>query len=69
MKVTARNGRQVPVQQYLQDAFLNMWETVLKTIADLDAVIGFEVGRITSSELQFNPIFLAVDERTSQRVH
>ena len=32
------------MQQFLQDAYLNMWEVVLKTLADLDCVAGFDVG-------------------------
>lgn len=32
------------MQQFLQDAYLNMWEVVVKTLADLDCVVGFDVG-------------------------
>ncbi|KIY42944.1 glycoside hydrolase family 5 protein [Fistulina hepatica ATCC 64428] len=33
----------VPVQTYLQNAFLNMFETLVKAVGDLDAVMGFEM--------------------------
>ena len=43
LKVKDADGREVSIQQFLQDAFLNMWELVVRTVADLEAVIGFEV--------------------------
>jgi hypothetical protein len=33
----------VPIQHFLQDAFLDMWETVVRAVGDLDGVLGFEV--------------------------
>ncbi|KAH9985691.1 glycoside hydrolase family 5 protein [Russula vinacea] len=33
----------VPIQRFLQDAFLDMWETVVRAIGDLDSVLGFEM--------------------------
>lgn len=44
LKIKSKDGTDVPVQQFLQDAFLNMWELVVKTLTDLDCVIGFDVG-------------------------
>jgi len=44
LKIRTDNGKEVPVQQFLQDAYLNMWEVVVKTLADLDCVVGFDVG-------------------------
>ena len=49
LKIKTRDDKEVPVQQFLQDAFLNMWEVVLKTFSDLDCVIGFDVGFHTDS--------------------
>lgn len=43
LRVKGADGREVSIQQFLQGAFLNMWELVVKTVADLEAVIGFEV--------------------------
>ena len=43
LKVKGTDGREVSIQQFLQGAFLNMWELVVRTVADLEAVIGFEV--------------------------
>ena len=40
-KLRVRDG--VPVQRFLQDAFLDMWEAVARAIGDLDGVLGFEV--------------------------
>ncbi|KAL1721732.1 glycoside hydrolase family 5 protein [Schizophyllum commune] len=34
---------QIPVQEFLQSAFLNMFERVVRAVGDLEAVIGFEV--------------------------
>jgi hypothetical protein len=33
----------VPIQHFLQDAFLDMWETVVRAVGDLDSVLGFAV--------------------------
>ncbi|SRR5258708_33582 len=38
----------VPIQRFLQDAFLDMWETVVRAVGDLDSVLGFEVRCLTS---------------------
>ncbi|KAI1792651.1 glycoside hydrolase family 5 protein [Ganoderma leucocontextum] len=43
LKVKGADGREVSIQQFLQTTFLNMWELVAKTVADLEAVIGFEM--------------------------
>jgi len=43
LKIKTRDGRQVPVQQFLQDAFLDMWETVIKSVGDIEAVVGFQL--------------------------
>lgn len=40
------------MQQFLQDAYLNMWEVVVKTLADLDCVVGFDVGSPYESDIQ-----------------
>ncbi|KAN0133059.1 glycoside hydrolase [Lactarius tabidus] len=40
-KLRVRNG--VPVQRFLQDAFLDMWEAVARAVGDLDGVLGFEM--------------------------
>jgi hypothetical protein len=37
-------GAEIGIQKMLQDAFLNAWEVLVKTVGDLDGVIGFEVG-------------------------
>ena len=43
LRIRTKDGEEVPVQQFLQDAYLNMWEVVVKAFADLDCVIGFDV--------------------------
>lgn len=43
LKIKTEGSKEVPVQQFLQDAYLNMWEVVVKTLADLDCVVGFDV--------------------------
>lgn len=40
------------MQQFLQEAYLNMWEVVVKTLADLDCVVGFDVGSPYESDIQ-----------------
>jgi hypothetical protein len=44
-KLTVDDGKgsRVPIQQFLQTAFLRMWEQVAKAVGDLDGVIGFQV--------------------------
>ncbi|KAJ7059224.1 glycoside hydrolase [Mycena amicta] len=41
--VKDRHGKEVPVQQFLQDAYLDMSVMLAKAVGDLDAVIGFEM--------------------------
>lgn len=56
LKVKTKDGEELPVQQFLQDAYLNMWEVVLKTLTDLDCVAGFDVGSSSSSDTRrFSP--------------
>ncbi|KAG8216122.1 glycoside hydrolase family 5 protein [Butyriboletus roseoflavus] len=43
LKVTAPNGDIKSVQQYLQDAFLDMYAVVAQTLGGLDGVLGFEM--------------------------
>lgn len=43
LKIAMPGGQTKPVQQYLQDAFLDMYATVVQALDGLDGVIGFEV--------------------------
>ena len=43
LRVKGKDGREVSVQEFLQGAFLDMWELVAKTLGDLEGVLGFEV--------------------------
>jgi len=43
LKITTRNGCQVSVQQYLQGAYLNMFDVVVSQLGDLEGILGFEV--------------------------
>ncbi|KIJ16448.1 glycoside hydrolase family 5 protein [Paxillus involutus ATCC 200175] len=43
LKITAPNGDVKSVQQYLQDAFLDMYTLVAQTLGDVDGVLGFEM--------------------------
>lgn len=43
MKTKTTDGREVSIQQFLQDSFLNMWDVIARTLGNLEAVIGFEV--------------------------
>ena len=38
-----RDGKEVGAQQFLQDAFFNMYDAVVRALGDLEGVIGFEV--------------------------
>lgn len=38
-----RDGVDVPIQQFLQDSFLDMFEILARAVGDLDGVLGFEV--------------------------
>ncbi len=44
-KLLVQNGRgqAVPVQQFLQGAFLDMWAIVAQAVGDLEGVLGFQV--------------------------
>ncbi|OJT05214.1 hypothetical protein TRAPUB_4039 [Trametes pubescens] len=43
MKTKTVDGREVSIQQFLQDSFLNMWEVIARSLGSLEAVIGFEI--------------------------
>ncbi|KAK7052960.1 hypothetical protein VNI00_004280 [Paramarasmius palmivorus] len=43
LNINDRHGRPVPAQQYLQNAFLDMCEVLVKAVGDLETVIGFEM--------------------------
>ena len=43
LRVRNKHDQEVPVQQFLQNAFLDMWEMVARAVGDLDGVIGFQV--------------------------
>jgi hypothetical protein len=43
LKITMVDGNVKCVQQYLRDAFLDMYEVVAQTVGSLEGVIGFEV--------------------------
>ncbi len=43
LKLKNRHGEEVPVQEFLQGAFLDMFENIVRAVGDLEAVIGFEV--------------------------
>jgi len=48
--VKNKHNQEVPVQQFLQDSFLNAWEMVVRATGDLEGVIGFQVSRIGFEE-------------------
>jgi hypothetical protein len=52
-----RVGDGVPIQRFLQDAFLDMWEAVVRAVGDLDSVLGFEVRPLSlpRSDLFYSP--------------
>ncbi|KIJ98592.1 glycoside hydrolase family 5 protein [Laccaria amethystina LaAM-08-1] len=41
--VKDRHGKEVSIQEYLQSAFLDMWELVARSVGDLEGVLGFEM--------------------------
>ncbi|KII91594.1 glycoside hydrolase family 5 protein [Plicaturopsis crispa FD-325 SS-3] len=43
LKIKTRDGQEVPVQQFLQGAFLDMFEVLARTVGPLEGVLGFEV--------------------------
>jgi len=43
LRVRNKHDQEVPIQQFLQNAFLDMWEVVARAVGDLDGVIGFQV--------------------------
>jgi hypothetical protein len=47
-------GEEVPVQQFLQNAFLDMFDQVAAAVAGFEAVIGFEVGFLLPNVQEIN---------------
>lgn len=43
LKIKTKSGQELPVQQYLQGAFFDMFDVVAKKLGNLDGVLGFEV--------------------------
>ncbi|KAI0819374.1 glycoside hydrolase [Trametes gibbosa] len=43
LKAKMADGREVTIQQFLQESFLNMWEVIAKAVGGLEAVLGFEI--------------------------
>lgn len=43
LSIEDAQGIQQPVQQFLQGAFLDMFEVLAKTVGDLEGVIGLQV--------------------------
>ena len=41
--VKNQHNQEVPIQQFLQTAFLDMWDMVVRAVGDLDGVIGVQV--------------------------
>ncbi|KAF8953065.1 glycoside hydrolase family 5 protein [Flammula alnicola] len=41
--VKNKHNQEVPIQQFLQHAFLDMWEMVIGAVKDLDGVLGFQM--------------------------
>lgn len=48
-----QDGHEVPVQQYLQGAFLDMFDVVAKKLGCLEGVLGFQVAFHTDSFQNF----------------
>ena len=67
LKVETSSGS-VTIQAYLQDAFLNMYEMVVKAVGDLEGVIGFEVC-IASIRIHICNNHVADDERAASRLY
>ena len=43
LKATDPSGKQVSIQTFLQQSFLDMWAALARAVGDLDGVLGFEV--------------------------
>lgn len=43
LRVKNKHNQEIPIQQFLQNTFLDMWEMVARAVGDLDGVIGFQV--------------------------
>lgn len=41
--VKNKHNQEVPIQQFLQNAFLDMWDMVVRTVGDLEGVLGIQV--------------------------
>ena len=49
LKIKAPDGTSKGVQQFLQDAFLDMYAVVASTLGDVEGVLGFEVSATSFS--------------------
>ena len=56
LRVKGHDGKEVSYQQFLQNAFLDMYDQLVQAVGDLDGVLGFEV-RV------FHTAFSAFDRR------
>ncbi|KAF9477640.1 glycoside hydrolase [Pholiota conissans] len=43
LRVKNRHNQEVPIQQFLQRAFFDMWEQVVQAVGDLEGVLGFQM--------------------------
>ncbi|THH17235.1 hypothetical protein EW146_g3534 [Bondarzewia mesenterica] len=43
LRVKSKDGKETSVQQFLQNAYLDMWEVVARAVGDLEGVMGFEL--------------------------
>ena len=55
-------GSDVSIQQFLQNAFLNMFELLAQAVGDLDGVLGFEVSYIRLCDITSTHSRLTDDE-------
>lgn len=58
LRVKNKHDQEVPIQQFLQNAFLDMWEMVVRAVGDLDGVIGFQVFHYI---YHYHPLLISMD--------
>jgi hypothetical protein len=66
--VKDKNNQDIPVQEFLQNTFLDMWDMVVRTIGDLEGVVGLQVGNTFGYSWQSLTISQD-DERDSSRIY
>jgi len=60
--VKDEHNQEVPIQQYLQNAFLKTWEMIVQVVGNLEGVLGFQVCHILFLSLNLSKPIQMINE-------